>query len=84
MIIFLTARKVAGALRPNFGRNSVEPYLKAALKERNHRLDPFFTVKTHPMSLKKDKVTKEEIIVNKTGVSPFQLLVNKISFVIIC
>ena len=45
----------------------MEPNLKAALTDRNHRLDSLFDEKTQAMSLKKDKETKEHIIVDKTG-----------------
>ena len=62
-------RKIAAAQRIVFGRRSVEPLLKSALIERNHRLDSLFSVKSQDMSLKKDKVTGEPIILSKTGVS---------------
>ena len=45
----------------------MEPNLKTALNERNHKLDSLFSVKTQVMSLKKDKVTKEERNVEKLG-----------------
>ena len=47
----------------------MEPNLKAALTDRNHRLDSLFEKKTQAMSLKKDKETKEHNMVDKTGVS---------------
>ena len=74
-----TFRKVAAAQRIIFGRQSVEPALKVALNERNHTLDPLFTVKSHLMNLKKDKVTKEERFENKTGVSSSVFLSNRFS-----
>ena len=76
-----TFRKVAAAERIIFGRSSVEPALKVALNERNHILDPLFTVKSHLMNLKKDKVTKEERFENKTGVSSSVFLSNRFSMV---
>ena len=45
----------------------MEPHLKTALNERNHKLDSLFSVKTQLMNLKKDKVTKEERNMEKTG-----------------
>ena len=53
----------------------MEPNLKTALYERNHKLDSLFSVKTQVMSLKKDKVTKEERNVEKTGVCFLCLIV---------
>ena len=57
----------------------MEPNLKTALNERNHKLDSLFSVKTQVMSLKKDKVTKEERNVEKTGVCFLCLIVSSTS-----
>ena len=62
-------RKIAAAQRTVFGRRSVEPNLKSALVERNHKLDFYFSVKSQAMSLKKDKETGEPITEIRTGVS---------------
>ena len=62
-------RKIAAAQRTVFGRRSVEPNLKSALVERNHKLDFFFSEKSQVMSLKKDKETGEPITEIRTGVS---------------
>ena len=61
-------RKIAAAQRTVFGR-SVEPNLKSALVERNHKLDFYFSVNSQAMSLKKDKETGLPITEIRTGVS---------------
>ena len=63
-----TLLKIAAAQRTVFGRKSVQPNLKSSLYDRNHRLDPYFSVKSQLMGLKKNKDTGERIFENRTGV----------------
>ena len=65
----LNFRKIAAAQRTVFGRKSVEANLKSALKERNHMMDPLFSVKSQFMTVKKNKPEAEEDKVEKVGVS---------------
>ena len=48
-------RSIAAAARVVHGRSAVEPQLKSALFERNHKLDSLFTVKTLAMKKKPKK-----------------------------
>ena len=48
-------RSIAAATRVVHGRSAVQPNLKSALVERNHKLDSFFTVKTLAMKKKPKK-----------------------------
>ena len=74
---FIIYRSIAAAFRVEAGRKSIEPNLSNSLVERNHFLDPFFTVKDIVMKekprLKDDDPDKDDVeeVLDEAGYKDF-------------